>query len=81
MGVMLGALARMFKRAMDRGEIIPEDPEVLAHLFIAPVAKTIIWHFTFAPTDATPFPVRAHLQAHVRLFMRGLKPSSAGDAK
>jgi AcrR family transcriptional regulator len=74
MEVMLGALSRLFERAMTRGEIIREDPLTLAHLFMAPIIKTMIWYFTFGPTDDAPFPHAAHLNTHLRHFLRGLEP-------
>jgi AcrR family transcriptional regulator len=77
MEVMLGALGRLFGRATARGEIISEDPDVLAHLFMAPVIKTMIWYFTFGPTDDAPFPHAAHLNTHLRHFLRGLEPKDS----
>ena len=72
-GVMLGALAGLFERAMEKGEIAREDPAVLAHLFIAPGLKAVLWSLIFAPVEAEPLPARTYLETHVRLFLKGLK--------
>ena len=72
-GVMLAALAGLFERAMDRGDIARDDPAVLAHLFVAPGIKAILWSLVFAPVEAEPVPPRAILETHVRLFLKGLK--------
>lgn len=70
---MLGSLAGVFQRAMTRGEIAAGDPVMTAHLFIAPFLKAIMWSLVFAPTEETPFPPAPYLQAHVRLFLAGMK--------
>ena len=72
-GVMLEALAGLFGRAMDRGDIAREDPAVLAHLFVAPGIKAVLWSLVFTPVEAEPLPPRAILETHVRLFLKGLK--------
>ncbi len=72
-GVMLGALAGLFERAMERGEIAREDPVVLAHLFIAPGLKAMLWALVFVVAEAEAMPPRAYLDTHVRLFLKGLK--------
>ena len=72
-GVMLGALAGLFERAMDRGEIAREDPVVLAHLFVAPGLKAMLWSLVFVSVETEPMAPRTYLDAHVRLFLKGLK--------
>jgi AcrR family transcriptional regulator len=72
-GVMLSALAGLFGRAMDRGEIACEDPMVLAHLFIGPGLKAVLWSLVFTAVEAEPLPPRTYLETHVRLFLKGLK--------
>ena len=72
--VMLTALAGLFERAMARGEIAQTDARMLAHLFIAPFLKAIMWSITFSATEETPFPPEPYLKAHVRLFLAGLRP-------
>lgn len=72
-GVVLRALGGLFERAMDRGEIAREDPLMLAHLFIAPGLKAVLWSLVFTPVEAEPLPPRAYLDTHVRLFLKGLK--------
>ena len=72
-GVTLGALAGLFERAMDRGEIAREDPVVLAHLFVAPGLKAMLWALVFNAVETEPLPPRAYLDTHVRLFLKGLK--------
>ena len=80
-GVLLGALAGLFARARDRGEIRNEiggdEPATLAHLFIAPFLKAIMWSFTFAAIETEPFPPGPYLTAHVKLFLAGLRPAKA----
>ena len=70
---MLAALAGLFRRAAARGEIGIGDPLMAAHLFIAPFLKAIMWSLVFTPTEETPFPPAPYLQAHVKLFLKGLK--------
>jgi len=72
-GVMLGALAGLFGRAIERGEIAREDPEMLAHLFVAPALKAVLWSLVFVPVESEPLPARTYLETHVRLFLKGLK--------
>jgi len=72
-GQMLGALAGLFERAMARGEIAREDPVMLAHLFIAPGLKAVLWSLVFTAVEAEPLPPRSYLETHVRLFLKGLK--------
>ena len=72
-GQILGALGGLFERAMDRGEIAREDPVVLAHLFVAPALKAILWSLVFVPVEVEPLASRTYLETHVRLFLKGLK--------
>ena len=72
-GQVLDALAGLLGRAMDRGEIAREDPVVLAHLFIAPGLKAVLWSLVFKAVEAKPLPPRTYLETHVRLFLKGLK--------
>ena len=72
-GVMLGALAGLFERAMDRGELAREDPVMLAHLFIAPGLKAVLWSLVFTAVETEPLPPQSYLETHVRLFLKGLK--------
>ena len=58
---------------MDRGEIAREDPVILAHLFVAPGLKAVLWSVVFAPVEAEPLPAQSYLETHVRLFLKGLK--------
>ena len=70
---MLGAMSGLFRRAAARGEINgATDPDMAAHLFIAPFLKAVMWSLVFAPTETTPFPPGPYLMAHVRLFLAGL---------
>ena len=72
--VMLAALAGVFERAMQRGEIGRAiAPEMAAHLFIAPFLKAIMWSFTFAATEEVPFAPGPFLAAHVKMFLAGLR--------
>jgi AcrR family transcriptional regulator len=71
-GVLLGALSRLFARAMARGEIAQDDPVMLAHLFVAPVLKALMWALIFTPGEPEPFRAGPYLTAHIRLFMKGL---------
>ena len=78
---MLGALSGLFRRAMARGEIAAAtDPDMAAHLFIAPFLKAVMWSLVFAPTETTPFPPEPYLKAHVRLFLAGLAPKECDHA-
>ncbi|MGZ3306104.1 MAG: TetR/AcrR family transcriptional regulator [Asticcacaulis sp.] len=72
-GVTLGALSGLFGRAMDRGEIAREDPMTVAHLFIAPGLKAVLWSLVFAPVEDEPLPAGPYLATHVRLFLKGLQ--------
>jgi AcrR family transcriptional regulator len=72
-GVLLTALSGLFSRAMTRGEIAAEDPDMLAHLFVAPVLKALLWALVFTPTEAEPFRAGPYLAAHIRLFLKGLQ--------
>lgn len=72
-GVMLNALSGLFERAMARGEIARADPNMIAHLFIAPFVKSLLWVLVFAPVEAEPFRAGPYLDAHVRLFLKGLQ--------
>lgn len=72
-GRMLTALAGVFERAMERGEIRREDPAVLAHLFVAPGLKAALWALIFAPIEDAPLPAQTYLSTHVRLFLKGLE--------
>ena len=71
-GVMLGALSGVFERAMARGDIRRMDSEVLAHLFIAPLMKSVLWSLIFTPVEDRPFQAMPYLDAHIDLFMKGL---------
>ena len=77
---MLAALSGLFRRAMTRGEIGGLDPDMAAHLFIAPFLKAIMWSLVFTPTEDTPFPPEPYLAAHVRLFLAGLAPKEMSHA-
>jgi AcrR family transcriptional regulator len=72
-GVLLDALSGLFARAMARGEIARDDPDMLAHLFVGPVLKALMWALVFAPLDAEPFRAGPYLAAHIRLFLKGLR--------
>ena len=71
-GVILGALSGVFERAMKRGDICRMDSDVLAHLFIAPLMKSVLWSLIFAPVEDRPFEATPYLDAHIDLFMKGL---------
>ncbi|ESQ92008.1 hypothetical protein ABAC460_03670 [Asticcacaulis sp. AC460] len=71
-GKMLEGLTALFERALARGEISGMTGEMAAHLFIAPVLKSVMWSVVFAPTEEVPFPPEPYLKAHVQLFLRGL---------
>lgn len=72
--VMLGGLAGLFERAMQRGDIgRAVAPVMAAHLFIAPFLKAIMWSFTFAATEDVPFAPQPYLAAHVKTFLAGLR--------
>ncbi|ESQ81804.1 TetR/AcrR family transcriptional regulator [Asticcacaulis benevestitus] len=79
-GVILAALSGVFERAMARDEIRRGDSEVLAHLFIAPLLKSVLWSLVFAPAEAVPFKATPYLDAHIDLFMKGLKTGVPSDA-
>lgn len=71
-GVMLDALTSLFNRALARGEISGVTGEMAAHLFIAPILKSAMWSLVFAAAEAVPFPPEPYLQAHIRIFLKGL---------
>ncbi|ESQ83315.1 hypothetical protein AEAC466_13785 [Asticcacaulis sp. AC466] len=71
-GKMIDALTTLFQRALDRGEISGITGEMAAHLFIAPLLKSLMWSLVFSRTDAAPFPPLPYLQTHVQVFLRGL---------
>ncbi len=71
-GVVLTALAGLFERAMARGDITRLDPLMVAHLFIAPGLKALMWSLVFTPVEPEPFAARPYLDAHVTLFLKGL---------
>jgi AcrR family transcriptional regulator len=71
-GVILGALSGVFERAMARGDIRRGDSEILAHLFIAPLLKSVLWSLVFSPAETVPFKATPYLEAHIGLFMKGL---------
>lgn len=72
-GVLLAALSGLFARAMTKGEIAQDDPVMLAHLFVAPVLKALMWALVFTPTETEPFRAGPYLTAHIRLFLKGLQ--------
>ncbi len=71
-GRMLEALTALFDRALKRDEISGVTAETAAHLFIAPVLKSVLWSLVFAGVEDTPFPPEPYLQSHVQVFLRGL---------
>jgi AcrR family transcriptional regulator len=79
-GEMLGGLESLFERALQRGEISGVAPEMAAHLFIAPLLKSILWELVFAPVEEVPFPPAPYLKAHVEVFLRGLDYREAQNA-
>lgn len=72
--VVLGALSDLFARAMARGEIREMEPEIAARLFMAPLVKTLFWRITFSAVETEPFDANDYLEAHVGVFLRGMKP-------
>ena len=71
-GRMLEAMTTLFDRALQRGEISGVTAETAAHLFIAPVLKSVLWSLVFAAVEETPFPPEPYLKAHVQIFLKGL---------
>lgn len=71
-GKMLEALSALFERALKRGEISGVTAEMAAHLFMAPVLKSVMWSLVFAGVEEQPFPPEPYLQCHVQVFLRGL---------
>ncbi|UDF05204.1 TetR/AcrR family transcriptional regulator [Asticcacaulis sp. AND118] len=71
---VLAALEALFARAIARGELRAGDAKLYAHLFIAPVVKAALWHFTFGEVAEPAVKARPYLKAHVETFLRGLKP-------
>lgn len=72
--VVLGALSDLFRRAMARGEIREMEPEIAARLFMAPLIKTLFWRITFSAVETSPFDAAKFLDAHVGVYLRGMKP-------
>ena len=71
---VLKAIAGLLSRAIARGDIVCDDPDIAAHLLIAPVFKSLLWHQAFGNLESAYFPVRPYLEHHVRTFLRGLRP-------
>ncbi|EGF89219.1 bacterial regulatory protein, tetR family protein [Asticcacaulis biprosthecium C19] len=71
-GKMLEGLTTLFDRALARGEISGTTGEMAAHLFIAPILKSVMWQLVFAAAEEVPFAPEPYLKAHVQLFLRGL---------
>jgi AcrR family transcriptional regulator len=78
--VVLGALSDLFQRAMTRGEIRAMEPELAARLFMAPLIKTLFWRITFSAVETEPFDANAFLDAHVGVFLRGMKPDDGAPS-
>lgn len=78
-GKMLEALGQLFAKGAARGEIDSQNHEMMAHLFIAPLLKALMWSFVFAPIEDEPFPPGPYLQAHVDVFLRGLGYKGEGE--
>jgi AcrR family transcriptional regulator len=72
-GVTLSGLTGVFARAIERGDIAREDPAILAHLFVAPGIKAVLWALVFATVETEPVPPRAILETHIRVFLKGLQ--------
>ncbi|ESQ76691.1 hypothetical protein ABAC402_03170 [Asticcacaulis sp. AC402] len=71
-GKMLEGLTSLFDKALARGEISGITGDMAAHLFIAPLLKSLMWSLVFAPSETVPFLPDPYLKTHVRLFLRGL---------
>jgi AcrR family transcriptional regulator len=69
-------VADLLKRHQARGEIIADDPEILAELFIAMVSGVPARLASFGIVR-DPETEERHLQAAVRLFLRGVRPDGA----
>lgn len=78
-GLMLEALEQLFSKAAARGEIDSKNNEMIAHLFIAPMLKALMWSFVFAPVEDEPFPPAPYLKAHVDVFLRGVGYKGEGE--
>jgi len=70
---ILTAFTTLFQRAMDEGQIETGDAYLTAHLFIAPIVKSIMWSFMFGQFDNEDFPVRVQFSQHCQQFLRGLR--------
>jgi AcrR family transcriptional regulator len=79
-GEMLGGLEALFERALKRGEISGVTAEMAAHLFMAPILKSVLWELVFAPIEDAPFLPDPYLKAHVDVFLRGLNHKEAPNA-
>ncbi len=79
-GEMLGALQILFEKALQRGEISGVKADMAAHLFIAPVLKSILWELVFSAVEEVPFPPAPYLKAHIEIFLRGLNYREAQNA-
>ena len=69
---VLGLLASIVRRGIDRGEFRPTDPHLAARLVIAPVLFSAIWKTCFARHDAAPFDPAPLLRLHVDMLLKGL---------
>ncbi len=69
---VLGLVASIVRRGIERGEFRRTDADLAARLVIAPVLLSAIWKTCFARHDSQPFDPAPLLELHVDTLVRGL---------
>jgi AcrR family transcriptional regulator len=71
--------ARVLRRGIERGEFRPLDVEYAARLVMAPVQYAFAYNSSFAAYDAAGGYDRGYLDAHLELFLRGIRAAAPPD--
>ncbi|HEY1632606.1 MAG TPA: TetR/AcrR family transcriptional regulator [Rhizomicrobium sp.] len=70
----MGVWSAILERGIARGEFRPVAVEHVIRICIAPVLLAAIWRTLFESFDDEPYDVRAMIETHIDILLRGLAP-------
>jgi AcrR family transcriptional regulator len=65
-------LTEVIRQGITDGEFKQIDPEQAARAFLAPLFMLLIWRYSVAPFEKTPFNDLEYIQTHLKIALQGL---------
>lgn len=72
---------RILERGIERGEFRGVDVDQALRVAMAPIHYASIYSHSLLPYDRDDFDVRAYIDTHIDIFLRGLAPGETAEAR